>query len=68
MAGICGLVVPCGDTNALAVAMESLLADPVRRRRMGVAGRKRALRLFDWERTAEQFEDIYRDIGARAAR
>jgi glycosyltransferase involved in cell wall biosynthesis len=66
--GVTGLVVPRGDTNALAAAMESLLGDPVRRRRMGVAGRERALRLFDWERTAEQFEDIYRDIGARAAR
>lgn len=66
--GVTGLVVPRGDTNALAVAMESLLADPARRRRMGVAGRERALRLFDWERTAEQFEDIYRDIGARTER
>ena len=66
--GVTGLVVPRGDTNALAAAMESLLADPVRRRRMGMAGRQRALRLFDWERTAEQFEGIYRNIGARTAR
>jgi glycosyltransferase involved in cell wall biosynthesis len=66
--GVTGLVVPRGDTDALASAMESLLADPARRRRMGVAGRERALRLFDWDRTAEQFEHIYRDIGARKAR
>ena len=65
--GVTGLVVPRGDANALAAAMESLLADPVRWRRMGVAGRERVLRLFDWDRTAEQFETIYRDIGARAA-
>ena len=66
--GVTGLVVPRGDVDALASAMESLLADPIRRRRMGVAGRERALRLFDWDRTAEQFEHLYHDIGARSAR
>ncbi len=66
--GVTGLVVPRGDTQALASAMESLLADPDRCRRMGAAGRERALRLFDWDHTAQQFEDIYRDIGARTVR
>jgi glycosyltransferase involved in cell wall biosynthesis len=33
---------------------------------MGRAGRDRALRLFDWDRTAEQFEKIYLEVGARA--
>lgn len=66
--GVTGLVVPRGDTAALAAAMESLLADPVRRHRMGVAGRERALRLFDWDRTAEQFEEIYRETAMKAAR
>jgi glycosyltransferase involved in cell wall biosynthesis len=65
---VTGLVVPRGDVDALASAMESLLVDPARRRRMGVAGRERALRLFDWDRTAEQFEQLYRDIGARSTR
>ena len=65
---VTGLVVPRGDVDALAAAMESLLADPARRRRMGVAGRERALRLFDWDRTAEQFEQLYRDMGARSTR
>jgi glycosyltransferase involved in cell wall biosynthesis len=35
---------------------------------MGLAGRERALRLFDWDRTAEQFEQVYRDLGARVER
>ncbi len=63
--GVTGLVVPRGDSTALAAAMASLLDDPVRRHRMGLAGRERALRLFDWDRTAQQFEQIYRETAAR---
>jgi glycosyltransferase involved in cell wall biosynthesis len=64
--GVTGLVVPRGESHALAAAMEQLLSDPLMRRRMGVAGRERALRLFDWDRTAEQFERIYADVGSGA--
>jgi glycosyltransferase involved in cell wall biosynthesis len=63
--GVTGLIVPRGDSNALADAMGSLLADPARRAEMGRAGRERALRLFDWDRTAEQFEKIYASVMAR---
>jgi glycosyltransferase involved in cell wall biosynthesis len=63
--GVTGLVVPRGDANALAEAIGSLLEDAMLRRRMGLAGRERALRLFDWDRTAEQLEQVYRDVGAR---
>jgi glycosyltransferase involved in cell wall biosynthesis len=66
--GVTGLVVPRGDSPALAEAIGSLLADPERRRRMGIAGRERALRLFDWDRTAEQFEQLYVEVGARVHR
>ncbi len=66
--GVTGLVVPRGDSTALAQAIGSLLADPERRRAMGQAGRARALRLFDWDRSAEQFEQIYHDVAARTAR
>jgi glycosyltransferase involved in cell wall biosynthesis len=65
--GVTGLVVPRGDATALAGAIGELLDDPERRRRMGEAGRQRALRHFDWDRTAEQLEELYRSIGARAA-
>ena len=66
--GVTGLVVPRGDSAALAQAIGSLLSDPQRRQRMGQAGRARALRLFDWDRTAEQFEELYRDVAARMIR
>jgi glycosyltransferase involved in cell wall biosynthesis len=65
---VTGLIVPRGDSSALAEAIGSLLADPVRRASMGRAGRERALRLFDWDRSAEQFEQIYASIGAGARR
>jgi glycosyltransferase involved in cell wall biosynthesis len=66
--GVTGLIVPRGDSGALAEAIGSLLADPARRQAMGRAGRQRALRLFDWDRTAEQFEQIYAKAAARMGR
>jgi glycosyltransferase involved in cell wall biosynthesis len=66
--GVTGIVVPRGDSAALAGAIGSLLADPERRRRMGQAGRERALRLFDWDRSAAQFEELYREIAGRMTR
>jgi glycosyltransferase involved in cell wall biosynthesis len=66
--GVTGLIVPRGDAGALAEAIGSLLDDPVRRTAMGRAGRLRALRLFDWDRSAEQFEEIYATVAARMGR
>jgi glycosyltransferase involved in cell wall biosynthesis len=66
--GVTGIVVPRGDAKALARAIGSLLADPQRRRVMGQAGRERALRLFDWDRSAQQFEEIYREVASRISR
>jgi len=66
--GVTGLVVPRGASAGLAEAIGSLLGDPERRAQMGHAGRERALQLFDWDRTAEQFERIYAEVLARARR
>ena len=66
--GVTGLIVPRGDSAALAEAIGSLLSDPGRRAAMGRAGRERALRLFDWDRTAEQFERIYAAVAKQAGR
>ena len=66
--GVTGLIVPRGDSVALAEAIGALLADPARRAQMGRAGRERALRLFDWDRTAEQLERIYAEVLSRTGR
>lgn len=64
--GVTGYVVPRGSADAIADAMTRLLSDPALCEQMGKAGRQRSLRLFDWDRTAEQFEQIYQSLGARA--
>ena len=66
--GVTGLIVPRGDSTALAGAIGALLADPLKRKQMGRAGRERALRLFDWDRTAEQLERIYAEVTPRTGR
>ena len=45
--GETGLLVPMGDAAALRVAIARLSGDPDLRRRMGEAGRDRAVHLFD---------------------
>ena len=55
-----GLLVPFGDTAALARAVGSLIADPVRRAAHGSAARDRAAALFSAERIVARYEEYYR--------
>jgi hypothetical protein len=57
--GTTGLVVPAGDTDSLRRSLERLAADPDERRRMGEAGRARAVELFTADRMARSFEQLY---------
>ena len=62
----CGILVPPesreGLIAGLANAMIQLAVDPELRRRMGAAGRRKALELYSWDRKAEAILAIYRRV------
>ena len=60
--GVSGVLVPPRDAQALAQAIERVLADPQRRRRMGEAGRARAERDYSVERVMPRLEAMYRTL------
>jgi glycosyltransferase involved in cell wall biosynthesis len=55
--GVNGLLVPVGDTAALAAALSRLSADPALARRLGTAARATAEH-FAWERVVPNLEDV----------
>ena len=61
-----GLLIPPEGPAALAEAIRSLLADPERRRRMGVAGRRRVLKEFGVEAMVDGTAEVYRRCGKRS--
>lgn len=60
--GATGLVVPPGDTEALAAAMGKLLRSPALRAEMGQAGREWMERDFRCEAVWEQHATLYREM------
>ncbi len=62
-----GLLVERGSVEALAEALDSLLADPARRRALGEAGRRRVLERFRWETIADRLLELYRQHCPNAA-
>lgn len=64
--GETGLVVPKEDPEALAAAINELMADPARRARMGARSREIALERFTIDATVERYCDLYdRLLGSR---
>ncbi|MFD4994037.1 glycosyltransferase family 4 protein [Cellulosimicrobium cellulans] len=61
--GVDGVLVDPQDTQALAVAVLSLLDDPERAERVGAAGRRR-VEDFTWERVVDRYEDLYAGLPA----
>ena len=65
----CGVLVPPGDCSALAAALQSLIADPRRRRKLGDSGPARAAALCDPARQLSRFSELIAGIApARVSR
>ena len=62
-----GLLVPPGDTSAIADAILDLLRDPDRARRLGEAGRRRAASEFGHAAMVRRIESVYREVLGRPA-
>ena len=60
--GVTGFLVPPRDPDALAEALQKLLTDPKLRRRMGQAGRAKALRKFTSDRMLRETEKAYEEV------
>jgi glycosyltransferase involved in cell wall biosynthesis len=59
-----GLLVPAGDSTALATAIQRVRADPALAERLAAAGRKRAEREFSSARTASEVMKVYDEVMA----
>jgi glycosyltransferase involved in cell wall biosynthesis len=66
--GVTGLLVDDERPESVEAALATLAGDPERARRMGEAGRQRAVETFSPEHHAEEVEAIYLEILARRSR
>jgi mannosyltransferase len=60
--GVSGVLVPPGDVDALAMALEPLMRDPVAAGATGARARQRVMRQFSLDAEAERIADIYRAL------
>jgi glycosyltransferase involved in cell wall biosynthesis len=63
--GVTGHVVPVGDSPATADRVIALLGDPSARRRMGIAGRERAVGEFTLDRMVSEYQTLYERMARR---
>jgi glycosyltransferase involved in cell wall biosynthesis len=57
--GRTGLLVPPGDSNALAGALRGLIEDPARAHAIGTAGRRLVQQRYSFDRMVGSFDDLY---------
>ena len=60
--GVTGFVVPPGNPEALAEALDSLIGDPEKRRAVGCAARARCEQRFDIRDCATSYLDLFHDV------
>ena len=66
--GDAGVIVPAKNADALATAIDDLLADPARRAELAARGRSRILERFSWDVCAREMTAYYRRVLADADR
>ncbi len=66
--GVHGLLVPPGDAGRLAEAIDGLLRQPERARRLGDAARRRARERYGREAMVRRFTEHYEGLAARKRR
>jgi glycosyltransferase involved in cell wall biosynthesis len=59
--GDAGILIPPGDTRAIVEAVTGLLDNDNKRKAMGMSGKERVARLFNWDSAAKQTADYYRE-------
>jgi glycosyltransferase involved in cell wall biosynthesis len=59
--GLDGLLVPASDAEALAAALERLAEDPLLRRSLGLAGRKRVHDLYNLPENVSSLASVFRE-------
>jgi glycosyltransferase involved in cell wall biosynthesis len=60
--GVTGRLVPPGDPRALGAALHDLVGDADLRRRMGQAGRDKAVARFSWSSIAARTAEVYAQV------
>lgn len=57
-----GIVVPSGDTGAMATSLTDLYDDPDRAERLGANGRRAVVDRYNWERDATRLRKMYESL------
>ena len=65
--GLCARLVPPGDVEQLTRVVGELLDSPEQLKRLGAAGRRRAVEVFSWESVAAQTVRVYQQAIARTS-
>ena len=60
--GVTGVLVPPGDADALAAALEPLMRDPAAATAMGERGRQRVIATFSLDAEAARIAEVYRTL------
>lgn len=63
--GVDGYLVPPNDLSALTAALYCICRDRALGKQLGDAGRRKVLRVYDWERIGNDLERIYNEVLAQ---